>query len=256
MVLAGGAAFGGDAAPFSAWTASATGDSAHGIEKITDGSVDSFWQSPPADSVGGAVALSAVLAQDARVSSVVIDWSGSGVAGCGSEWHRAGGRPRVYLVIAAAGRNEPAGDFTVQTAEDGGQWSTFAVVKGNTLQQSVVRGPSVVARKMRIMMSAPVNGESSAFSAKSVRVITAALKMGVQDCAEASMHGDARDLYFAEPAPEFDPLSSAPMRGTASLLEGAVRQLGELTSELSVLKPKIEACKKGSFLSALSSPHA
>jgi hypothetical protein len=59
--------------------------------------------------------------------------------------------------------------------------------------------------------------------------------------------------YFADPAPEFDPLSSAPMRGTAPLLEGAIRQLGAYTSELSALKPKIEACKKGSFLSALSS---
>ena len=63
------------------------------------------------------------------------------------------------------------------------------------------------------------------------------------------MHGDARDLFFADPAPEYDPLSSAPMRGTAALLEGAVRQLGEYTSELSALKPKIEACKRGvSFL--------
>ena len=150
------------------------------------------------------------------------------------------------------GRNEPAADFVVQTAEDGGQWSTFAEVKGNTLQQSIVRGPSVVARKVRIMMTAPVNGPSSAYSAKSVRIIAAPLKMGVQDCAEASMHGDARDLFFADPAPEYDPLSSAPMRGTAALLEGAVRQLGEYTSELSALKPKIEACKKGSFLSALA----
>ena len=159
-----------------------------------------------------------------------------------------GGNPKKSVL----GRNEPAADFVVQTAEDGGQWSTFAEVKGNTLQQSIVRGPSVVARKVRIMMTAPVNGPSSAYSAKSVRIIAAPLKMGVQDCAEASMHGDARDLFFADPAPEYDPLSSAPMRGTAALLEGAVRQLGEYTAELSALKPKIEACKKGSFLSALA----
>ena len=154
----------------------------------------------------------------------------------------------------SGGRNEPAADFTVQTSEDGGQWSTFAEVTGNTLQQSIVRGSSAVARKLRILMTSPVNGQGSAYSAKSVQIMSAPLKMAVQDCAEASMHGDARDVCFAVPAPEFDPLSSAPMRGTAALLEGAIRQLGEYTSELSALKPKIEACKKGSFLSALSPP--
>ena len=74
MVLAGGAGFGGDLAPSSTLSASATGDATHGVEKVADGSADTFWQSPPADSVAGPVTLSASLAQDARVSSIVIDW--------------------------------------------------------------------------------------------------------------------------------------------------------------------------------------
>ena len=75
MVLAGGAGFGGDLTPSSALSASSTGDASHGVEKIADGSAETYWQSPPADSVGGPVTLSAGLAEDARVASVVIDWS-------------------------------------------------------------------------------------------------------------------------------------------------------------------------------------
>ena len=99
--------------------------------------------------------------------------------------------------------------------------------------------------EVRVLLTAPVGGS---YAAKAIRILSAPLKMAVQDCAEASMHGDARDLFFPTPAPEFDPLSSAPMRGTAPLLEGALRQLGQYTAELSALKPKIEACKKASFL--------
>lgn len=217
MVLAGGAGGNGaDVAPAATVTATATADSAHGAEKLTDGDAASYWQSPSADTLaGGALSVSFELAETARVSSVVIDWT------------------------------EPAMDFTVQTAEAGGQWSTFAEVKGNTLAQTAVRGSSVVAKKVRVLLTAPVGGS---YAAKAIRILSAPLKMAVQDCAEASMHGDARDLFFPTPAPEFDPLSSAPMRGTAPLLEGALRQLGQYTAELSALKPKIEACKKASFL--------
>merc|ERR1719263_1568786 len=219
MVLAGGSGGNGaDVAPTATVAATATADSAHGAEKLTDGDAASYWQSPPADTLaGGALSISFELAETARVSSVVIDWQ------------------------------EPAMDFTVQTAEDGGQWATFAEVQGNTLGQTVVRGSSIVAKKVRVLLTAPVGG---AYAAKAIRILSAPLQMAVQDCAEASTHGDARDLFFPEPAPEFDPLAAAPMRGTAPLLAGAVRQLGQYTAELSALKPKIEACKKASFLGA------
>merc|ERR1719313_2736359 len=211
MVLAGGSCGNGaDVAPTATVSATATADSAHGAEKLTDGDATSYWQSPPAETLaGGALSLGFELAATARVSSVVIDWQ------------------------------EPALDFTVQTAEEGGQWSTFAEVQGNTLGQTVVRGSSVVAKKVRVLLTAPVGG---AYAAKAVRILSAPLQMAVQDCAEASTHGDARDLFFPEPAPEFDP------RATAPLLAGAVRQLGQYTAELSALKPKIEACKAASFL--------
>ena len=88
-------------APAATVTATATADSAHGAEKLTDGDAASYWQSPSADTLaGGALSVSFELAETARVSSVVIDWT------------------------------EPAMDFTVQTAEAGGQWSTFAEVGG------------------------------------------------------------------------------------------------------------------------------
>merc|ERR1719224_259004 len=165
MVLAGGAGgSGADVAPTATVTATATADSAHGAEKLTDGDAASYWQSPPADTLaGGALSVSFELAETARVGSVVIDWQ------------------------------EPALDFTVQTAEAGGQWTTFAEVQGNTLGQTVVRGSSVVAKKVRVLLTAPV-GE--AYAAKAVQVISAPLQMAVQDCAEASTHGDARDLFF------------------------------------------------------------
>ena len=102
MVLAGGAGgSGADVAPTATVTATATADSAHGAEKLTDGDAASYWQSPPADTLaGGALSVSFELAETARVSSVAIDW------------------------------REPAMDFTVQTAEDGGQWTTFAEAGG------------------------------------------------------------------------------------------------------------------------------
>merc|ERR1719253_1559773 len=165
MVLAGGAGGNGaDVAPTATVAVTATADSAHGAEKLTDGDAASYWQSPPADTLaGGPLSISFELAETARVSSVAIDWQ------------------------------EPAMDFTVQTAEEGGQWATFAEVQGNTLGQTVVRGSSVVAKKVRVLLTAPVGG-------------------------------------------------------AAPLLAGAVRQLGQYTAELSALKPKIEACKKASFL--------
>merc|ERR1719313_1684075 len=217
MVLAGGSGGNGaDVAPTATVSATATADSAHGAEKLTDGDATSYWQSPPAETLaGGALSLGFELAATARVSSVVIDWQ------------------------------EPALDFTVQTAEEGGQWSTFAEVQGNTLGQTVVRGSSIVAKKVRVLLMAPVGGS---YAAKAIQIISAPLQMAVQDCAEASTHGDARDLFFPEPAPEFDPLASAPLRGTAPLLAGVVRQLGRYTAELAALKPKIEACGKASFL--------
>merc|ERR1719327_208534 len=162
MVLAGGAGGNGaDVAPTATVAATATADSAHGAEKLTDGDAASYWQRPPADTLaGGALSVSFELAETARVSSVAIDWA------------------------------EPAMDFTVQTAEDGGKWTTFAEVQGNTLGQTVARGSSVVAKKVRVLLTAPVGGS---YAAKAVQIISAPLQMAVQDCAEASAHGDARD---------------------------------------------------------------
>ena len=33
--------------------------------------------------------------------------------------------------------------------------------------------------------------------------------LGVADCSQASQTGDARDKFFAQPVPEFDPRASA-----------------------------------------------
>merc|ERR1719424_267266 len=70
-------------------------------------------------------------------------------------------------------------------------------------------------------------------------------KVGVQDCSEASLTGDARDKFFISAVAEFNPAAAAPMRSAAPLLENAIKELGGITSDVA---EKSASCKGTSLL--------
>ena len=195
---------GEDVAPAAAATATAGAASA---PNAVDGAKDTFWTSQPSE---GPVSLTLELSELTRVTAVSIDWKTA------------------------------AKSFKVQIAGDG-PWVTFGSIEGNALASNTVRGASALAKKIRIVMTEP-GSAGAAYAVTAVRVLAAPLKMGVQDCAQASAAQGA-DKFFVQQVAEFDPKASAPVRSAAPLLASAMRDLGAITSDLVAAFPKLESCR-------------
>ena len=189
-------------------TATAALDGDHAAAAAVDGDASTYWA---AEGGTGPIALTLELKSLARVKAVVIEWQAA------------------------------AKSFEVQVASDAGPWSVFASVAGNALTKTTLTGASALAKKVRVIMSEPGTPEA-AYGIAGIKVLVAPLKLGVADCSQASQTGDARDKFFAQPVPEFDPRASAPIKAAAPLLGSALRDLGAATSELVVSLPKLEAC--------------
>ena len=196
---------GEDVAPAAAATATAGAASA---PNAVDGAAGTFWSSQPSE---GPISLTLELSELTRVTAVAIDWKAA------------------------------AKSFKVQIAGDG-PWVTFASVEGNVLAANTLRGATALAKKVRIVMTEPGTA-GAAYAITGVRVLAAPLKMGVQDCAQASQTGDARDKFFMQQVAEFDPKASAPVRSAAPLLASSIRDLGAITSDLVAAFPKLESCR-------------
>lgn len=218
MVLSGSVSNSGqDVSNKASAKATATKDDTHSASHILDGDSSTYWSSPSADSLSGPVSVTLELAELTRVDKVAIEWQ------------------------------DAARNFQIQVAGPSGSWSVFGSMEGNTLSRTTTFGASALAKRVRIIMNDP-SSSSASYGIHSVSVFAMPQKMGVQDCSEASMTGDARDKFFVQQVSEFDPAASAPVRSVAPLLSNSISELGQTTSSLISSLPKLEKCKGVSML--------
>jgi len=218
MVLSGSVTSSGkDVSKTATAKATATKDAAHSASHVLDGDSSTFWSSPAADAITGPVSMTLELAETTRVDKISIDWQ------------------------------DTARNFQIQVAGASGSWSVFGSMDGNTLSRTTTFGASALAKRVRIIMSEP-SSNSASYGIHNVNVFAMPQKMGVQDCSEASLTGDARDKFFVQQVSEFDPAASAPVRSAAPLLVNSIQELGQTTASLISSLPKLESCKGASML--------
>jgi len=218
MVLSGSVSSSGkDISKTATAKATATKDDSNSADHVLDGDSSTFWSSPAADSITGPVSMTLELAELSRVEKVSIEWKDS------------------------------ARNFQVQVAGESGSWSVFGSTDGNTLSRTTTSGASALAKRIRIIMSEP-SSNSASYGIHNINVFAMPQKMGVQDCSEASLTGDARDKFFVQQVSEFDPAASTPVRSAAPLLVNAIHDLGKTTASLISSLPKLESCKGSSML--------